>query len=79
MMSTTAQKPATTPIPVQLSETEFKEFRWCPYNGYKPSSRTNRPTEKLSSKARGCVWATQRDDKSYSCCHPSIDISIFYP
>jgi hypothetical protein len=23
MMSTTAQKPATTPIPVQLSETEF--------------------------------------------------------
>ena len=25
-MSTTAQKPATTPIPVQLSETEFKEF-----------------------------------------------------
>jgi len=26
MMSTTAKKPATTPIPVQLSETEFKEF-----------------------------------------------------
>src|SRR5215475_4845471 len=26
MMSTAAQKPATTPIPVQLSETEFKEF-----------------------------------------------------
>jgi transposase len=26
MMSTTAQKSATTPIPVQLSETEFKEF-----------------------------------------------------
>ena len=25
-MSTTAQKPATTPIPVQLSETEFQEF-----------------------------------------------------
>jgi transposase len=25
-MSTTAKKPATTPIPVQLSETEFKEF-----------------------------------------------------
>jgi len=25
-MSTTAQKPATTPIPVQLSETEFKAF-----------------------------------------------------
>ena len=23
MMSTTAQKPATTPIPVQLSDTEF--------------------------------------------------------
>jgi transposase len=26
MMSTTAQKPATTPIPVQLSETEFTAF-----------------------------------------------------
>jgi transposase len=26
MMSTTAQKPATTPIPVQLSDTEFNEF-----------------------------------------------------
>ena len=26
MMSTTAKKPAITPIPVQLSETEFKEF-----------------------------------------------------
>ena len=26
MMSTTAQKPATTPIPVQLSEAEFTEF-----------------------------------------------------
>jgi hypothetical protein len=25
-MSTTAPKPATTPIPVQLSETEFTEF-----------------------------------------------------
>jgi transposase len=26
MMSTTGQQPATTPIPVQLSEPEFKEF-----------------------------------------------------
>jgi hypothetical protein len=26
MMSTTAQKPATTPIPVQLSEPEFTAF-----------------------------------------------------
>src|SRR5437899_6260957 len=26
MMSTTVQKPATTPIPVQLSEPEFEEF-----------------------------------------------------
>ena len=26
MMSTTAQKPATTPIPVQLSEPEFEVF-----------------------------------------------------
>jgi transposase len=26
MMSTTAQQPATTPIPVQLSEPEFEEF-----------------------------------------------------
>ena len=26
MMSTTVQKPATTPIPVQLSETEFRAF-----------------------------------------------------
>jgi transposase len=26
MMSTTAQQPATTPIPVQLSETEFTAF-----------------------------------------------------
>jgi len=26
MMSTTAQKPATTPIPVQLSEPEFDAF-----------------------------------------------------
>jgi hypothetical protein len=25
-MSTTVQKPATTPIPVQLSEAEFEEF-----------------------------------------------------
>jgi hypothetical protein len=26
MLSTTARKPATTPIPVQLSETEFTAF-----------------------------------------------------
>ena len=26
MMSTTVQKPATTPIPVQLSEPEFEAF-----------------------------------------------------
>jgi transposase len=30
MMSTTAKKPATTPIPVQLTETEFKEFIFPP-------------------------------------------------
>ena len=45
---------------------------WCPYNGYKSSSRTNRSTKKLSFKARGCGWATEMDDKSYSCCHPWV-------
>jgi hypothetical protein len=31
MMSTTVQKPATTPIPVQLSAPEFEAFIWvCP-------------------------------------------------
>jgi hypothetical protein len=30
MMSTTAQKPATTPIPVQLSENEFHAFIFPP-------------------------------------------------
>jgi hypothetical protein len=34
-MSTTAPKPATTPIPVQLSEPEFEAFKWLVRNPYK--------------------------------------------
>jgi hypothetical protein len=56
---------------------EFPE--WCPENGSEPASRTNRPTEKLSANARGGVWALERDAKSDSCCHPSMDMRMFYP
>ena len=41
MMSTTALQPATTPIPVQLSEPEFTAFI-LPYSELTPCSRNTK-------------------------------------
>ena len=86
-MPTALAKPATMPIPVQLSAAEFTAFilphlpmpGGVPIMGASYPPRTNRLTKKLSSEARGCVWAAEMDDKSYSAATRVLMLVFFVP
>jgi hypothetical protein len=59
-MSTTAQKPATTPIPVQLSETEFTAFIFPHLSMPRRGPKCKRESIQIWGSCRGAVRVKNR-------------------